>query len=194
MHPLLTPDILLAAYANAVFPMADESGEIRWFCPDPRAVIELNELHVSKTLGQLHRQNRFELTIDRDFPAVIRACARRKEGTWISPDIIEAYIRLHELGRAHSVEAWQEGRLAGGLYGVRVGGVFCGESMFHLQRDASKVALVHLVERLIQGGFVLLDVQFMTEHLERLGARLIPRDEYLRRLREAAGLSCRLNG
>jgi leucyl/phenylalanyl-tRNA--protein transferase len=192
MHPLLEPDILTTAYANGIFPMADDDGEILWFCPDPRAVIELDRFHVSKTLRQLYKKQQFELTIDSDFAGVIRNCAERPEGTWISQDIVEAYTGLHHLGRAHSVEAWRDGMLVGGLYGVEVGGVFCGESMFHRQRDASKVALVHLVERMTQRGFCLLDVQFMTEHLKSFGAGLISREEYLRRLHESLDQPCRL--
>ena len=192
VHPLLAPDIVTTAYANGIFPMADDDGEILWFCPDPRAVIELDRFHVPKTLRQLYKQRRFQVTVDGDFARVIRECAERPEGTWISDDIIEAYTRLHEMGRAHSVEAWRGGELAGGLYGVEVGGVFCGESMFHRERDASKVALVCLVERMVERGFCLLDVQFMTDHLQRLGAELISRDEYLRRLHEAIDRPCRL--
>ena len=192
MHPLLTPEILTSAYANGIFPMADDDGEILWFCPDPRAVIELDRFHVSKTLRQLYNQRRFDLTVDRDFARVIRSCAERPEGTWISEDMIEAYTRLHELGMVHSIEAWRGGELAGGLYGLALGGVFCGESMFHRQRDASKVALVYLVERMTERSFCLLDVQFMTDHLKRFGAKLISRGEYLRRLHEAVDQPCRL--
>ncbi len=194
MHPLLAPDILNTAYANGIFPMADDDGEILWFCPDPRAVIELGAFHLPRTLRQLYKQRRFELSLDRDFGRVIGECADRPEGTWISDDIVEAYTLLHEQGRAHSVEAWRDGELAGGLYGVEVGGVFCGESMFHRQRDASKVALAYLVERMVERGFCLLDVQFMTEHLRGFGAELISRDEYLRRLHDAVDRPCRLGG
>ena len=186
----LTPDLLLSAYAQGVFPM-DVDGEIRWFCPDPRAIIELDEFRVSRTLRQTCRQGRFDLRVNTAFSAVIRACADRKEGTWISPEIIVAYERLHRLGFAHSVEAHRDGELAGGLYGVALAGAFFGESMFYVQRDASKVALVHLVERLRHRGYVLLDVQFLTPHLERLGASEIPRKEYLTRLLGALDLRCR---
>ena len=191
MNPQLAPEVLLAAYSRGIFPMADEAGEIMWFCPDPRAIIELDGLRASKTLRQLYRQGRFRLTVNQEFAAVMAACADRPEGTWISQDFLEAYGRLHELGFAHSVEAWREGELAGGLYGVTVGAVFCGESMFHRQRDASKVALVYLVERMTERGFRLLDVQFMTDHMARMGAIEIPRDEYLRRLADAVEQPCK---
>lgn len=191
MNPQLAPEVLLAAYSRGIFPMADEAGEIMWFCPDPRAIIELDGLRVSKTLRQSYRQGRFQLTVNREFATVMAACADRPEGTWISQDFLEAYGRLHELGYAHSVEAWREGELAGGLYGVTIGAVFCGESMFHRQRDASKVALVYLVERMTERGFGLLDVQFMTEHMARMGAIQIPRDEYLRRLADAVEQPCK---
>lgn len=191
MDPQLAPEVLIDAYARGIFPMAGEAGEILWFCPDPRTVIELNRFRVSKTLGQTYRRQRFALTVNRDFPAVIRACAERGEDTWISPDFIEAYCLLHRLGYAHSVEAWRGDVLVGGLYGVSVGGVFCGESMFHTQRDASKVALVFLVQRLRQRDYALLDVQFSTEHLGRFGAVEIPRSEYLHRLAEALEQPCR---
>ncbi len=187
----LAPAVLMNAYARGIFPMADDDLEIMWFCPDPRAVIKLDRFRTSSTLSQLYRQGRFEITIDREFEAVMRHCAHRPDGTWISQEIIDAYTRLHELGTAHSVEAWQGGNLAGGLYGVAVGGVFCGESMFHRVRDASKVALVYLVERMIAGGFVLLDIQFMTDHLKQFGAELIPQGEYLNCLSAALELRCR---
>jgi leucyl/phenylalanyl-tRNA--protein transferase len=188
----LEPDILLGAYASGIFPMADHDGEVSWFSPDPRAILPLDGVHVSRNLQKLCRMGKFEVVVDRDFPAVIRACAEREEGTWISPDFIEAYTRLHEMGFAHSVEARLDGELAGGLYGVHLGGAFCGESMFFRVRDASKVALVRLVERMRRGGFTLLDVQFMTSHLRRFGAVEIPRTEYLRRLKIALSQSCRL--
>jgi len=191
MDAQLSPEVLLTAYSRGIFPMADDDGDILWFCPDPRTIIELDRFHASATLRQLCRRGRFEVVVNRDFSGVIRACADREEGTWISPDVVEAYCRLHELGYAHSVEAWQEGELAGGLYGVAIGGVFCGESMFHRRRDASKVALVHLVQRMKERGYSLLDVQFTTPHLTRFGAVEIPRREYLRRLEQAIRKPCR---
>jgi leucyl/phenylalanyl-tRNA--protein transferase len=185
MQPVLAPHLLLEAYRLGIFPMADEDGRIRWFSPDPRAIIDLDRFHVPRTLRQVYRQRRFEVRVDTAFERVIRACADRPEPTWISPEIIHAYTRLHGLGHAHSVESWQMGHLVGGLYGVALGGAFFGESMFHHIADASKVALVALVERLTQRGFFLLDVQFHTPHLARFGAREIPRAEYLQRLQQA---------
>lgn len=189
----LSPELLIAAYSNGIFPM-DVEGEIGWFSPDPRAIIELDELHVSRNLARRCRSGRFEIHINRNFGEVIRSCARRAEGTWISPEIIAAYTRLHELGLAHSVECWSGLRLQGGLYGVALGGAFFGESMFHRATDASKVALVALVERLRQQGFSLLDIQFMTPHLATMGAREIPRARYLKRLMQALELDCAFAG
>jgi leucyl/phenylalanyl-tRNA---protein transferase len=192
--PPLPPDLLLYAYSQGVFPMADPNrgGEVNWFAPDPRAVIPLDErFHVPKTLRKLLRQAPFEVTADRAFQEVIRACAAPRgdgEGTWISDGIAEAYVALHREGHAHSVECWEGGALVGGLYGVSLGGAFFGESMFHRARDASKVALVHLVERLRRGGFALLDTQFLTDHLAQFGAYEIPRKEYLDRLAAALPL------
>ena len=180
----LTPQLLVAAYAQGIFPMGVD-GEVQWFSPDPRAIIPLDEFHISRTLGQTVRQERFEIRVDHGFEAVMRACGRRPEGTWITEELIRVYVGLHRLGLAHSVEAWQAGELAGGLYGVSLGGAFFGESMFHRVRDASKVALVALVEQMRSRGMVLLDIQFLTEHLEQFGAVEIPRREYLRRLRAA---------
>ncbi len=185
----LKPMILIGAYAEGIFPMADERGEIMWLCPDPRAVIPLEGFHVSDNLRRRCASDRFTVTVDRDFGAVIAACAERGEGTWISSDLMNAYKRLHEMGFAHSVETWEDDILAGGLYGVTLGGAFFGESMFHSRTDASKVALVHLVERMKERKFTLLDVQFLTDHLERFGAVEIPRDEYLQRLKFASSHS-----
>mgnify|MGYP000029444073 CR=1 FL=1 len=184
MSNRLTPQRLLAAYSQGAFPM-DVGGAIRWFSPDPRGILPLDKFHVSKTLGQLWRQRRFDIRCDVRFRDVMLACSQRAEGTWISEDIVEAYCRLHELGHAHSVEAWCGDELAGGLYGVALGGAFFGESMFHRRRDASKIALVALVERLRRGGFTLLDVQYCTAHLKRFGVIEIPRRLYLQRLAAA---------
>ena len=192
MHAELRPETLLAAYAAGIFPMADDQGEILWFAPDPRAIIELDAFKVSRSLRTVIKRGVFEVTIDRAFSEVIKACAEREEGTWISSDIREAYCELHRLGFGHSVEAWKDGELAGGLYGVTLGGGFFGESMFHRVSDASKVALAWLVERMRERGFVLLDVQFVTEHLRHFGAAEIPRVEYERRLGEAVQRSCSL--
>lgn len=183
----LTPEVLVSAYAGGIFPM-DVNGEIRWFSPDPRTIIPLDEFHASRRLLRTCRSGRFEIRIDTEFESVMRGCADRPEGTWISEEIIEAFVRLHELGLAHSIEAWRGGTLAGGLYGVSLGGAFCGESMFSRHRDASKVALVTLVDRLRERGFTLFDVQFMTSHLARFGAREISRAEYLDQLESALRL------
>lgn len=190
MHPELRPDILLSAYAEGIFPMADDDGEICWFSPDPRAIIPLDAFRVSRNLRRRCSSSRFTVTIDQDFEATMAACAKRPDGTWISVDIIEAYTRLHRMRFAHSVEARQDGSLVGGLYGVAIAGVFFGESMFHLVTDASKVALVHLVERMKQRGLSLLDVQFMTPHLQQFGAVEIARQQYLRRLKIALRQDC----
>ncbi len=190
----LSPEKLLAAYSVGIFPMADDDGSMHWLAPDPRAIVELEALVVSRSLRAVVRRGEFEVRFDGDFAGVMRCCADRSEGTWISSDILIAYQRLHALGFAHSVEAWQEGCLVGGLYGVVIGGAFCGESMFHKVTNASKVALVHLVQRLQERNFVLLDIQFMTEHLRSLGASEIPRDEYLDRLAQAIELPCTFAG
>ena len=182
----LTPETLLHAYRNCIFPMADpdDGGQISWYLPAKRGIVPLEDFHIPHDLARLVRQRRFEVAVDQDFEAVVRCCADR-DSSWISEEIVVAFTNLFRLGHAHSVECRQQGRLVGGLYGATIGGVFCGESMFHRVRDASKVALVHLVERLCAGGFVLLDTQFLTPHLERFGAIEIDRDEYLRRLAEA---------
>ena len=192
MPGALTPDLLLAAYQSGVFPMADERDDVAWYAPDPRGVLPLDGFHVPKSLARVVRQGRFDVRTDTAFEAVMRACAAPtagREDTWISRDIVRGYTDLHRLGFAHSVECWQDGdagpELVGGLYGVALGGAFFGESMFHTVRDASKVALVHLVRRLRAGGFVLLDTQMTTPHLERFGAVEIPRAEYERRLASA---------
>jgi leucyl/phenylalanyl-tRNA---protein transferase len=174
---MLSADLLLHAYRNAVFPMALENGEIGWFSPDPRAIIPLDTFHIPHGLRRTLRKRLFEIRVDAAFEQVVRGCAARDE-TWINEEIFESYLRLHELGHAHSVEAWQEGRLAGGLYGVVVGGAFFGESMFHEVTDASKVALSALVERLRSRGFTLLDTQWITPHLQTFGALEIPRSVY----------------
>jgi leucyl/phenylalanyl-tRNA--protein transferase len=181
----LRPERLLSAYRAGVFPWYDESDPICWWSPDPRAVFELDGLHVSRRLARTIRSGRFTVTINRDFAGVIRGCAVREEGTWIHPEMIEAYERLHRLGHCHSLEVWHEGELAGGIYGVAIGGFFAGESMFTRVRDASKVALVHLVQRLRERGFRLFDIQMTTEHTQRLGAVDIPRKVYLTRLKAA---------
>src|SRR5271168_2587816 len=181
MEPKITPELLLHAYASGIFPMGDERG-IRWYSPDPRFIIDLNNLHVPKRLARKYRQRPFDLRIDSAFKDVIRACADR-ETTWITPEIIEMYTQLHQLGFAHSVEAFDGETLVGGLYGVSIGGAFMGESMFHIATDASKLCLLSLVERLREKGYILLDSQFTTSHLETFGGILISRDKYLAILR-----------
>jgi leucyl/phenylalanyl-tRNA---protein transferase len=182
--------VLLSGYANGWFPMAVEGGDIRWFSPDPRGIIPLDQFHISRRLARLQRQGHFEIAVNRDFEAVIRACAEIDRdpddpGSWISDEIIRSYCALHHRGFAHSVEAWRDGHLAGGLYGVSLGAAFFGESMFHRETDASKVALIALVERLRTKGFVLLDTQWVTPHLEQFGAVEISKEEYLDRLARA---------
>lgn len=182
----LDPETLLAAYAQGAFPMADERGVIGWYTADPRGVIPLESFHVPGTLRQTIRQRKFEIRINHDFATTMRACMEtRSDRTWITDDLVRAYEGLHRLGHAHSVEAWREGELAGGLYGVSLGGAFFGESMFHHRRDASKVALVALVERLRARGFELLDTQTCSAHLRKFGCIEIPADEYEQRLARA---------
>ena len=174
---MLPADLLLHAYRNAIFPMALESGEIAWFSPDPRAIIPLDTFHVPHGLRRTLKKRLFSIRVDTAFEEVMRGCALRDE-TWINEEILESYVNLHRLGHAHSVEAWLDGKLAGGLYGVSLGGAFFGESMFHEVTDASKVALCALVERLESRGFTLLDTQWITPHLETFGALEIPRSIY----------------
>jgi leucyl/phenylalanyl-tRNA---protein transferase len=183
---VIPTELLLAAYASGWFPMADEEGAIAWYSPDPRAIIPLDTFHASSRLLRLVRQRTFRIEVDAAFARVIRACAEAdrdgEAGTWISEEIIESYCALHEAGYAHSVETWADDRLVGGLYGVALGGAFFGESMFHMAANASKVALVALVERLRTRGFTLLDTQWLTDHLRQFGTVEIARAEYLRRL------------
>lgn len=185
----LTPDMLIAAYCQGLFPMADDDGEIYWYDPNPRAIIPLDSFHVPRRLARRVRGGEFEIRVDSSFRAVMEACAAPRPGqagTWISPEMVDAYAELHRLGFAHSVEAWRGGELAGGLYGVAIRGLFAGESMFSRVTDASKVALVHLVERVRRGGFVLLDSQYVVGgHMLQFGTVEIPRAEYRRRLNHA---------
>jgi leucyl/phenylalanyl-tRNA--protein transferase len=171
--------------------MADRDGIVRWYTADPRGVFPLNHFHIPRTLVQLVRQNKFEIRVNHDFERVMRACARQRQGgTWINDELIDAYTQLHELGFAHSIEAWQDEELAGGLYGVSLGGAFFGESMFHYRANASKVALVHLVERLRLRGYELLDTQATTPHLRQFGCIDIPSAKYLQLLRKALVKKC----
>lgn len=191
MDSPLPPELVLHAYSVGAFPMADPGGEIAWFSPDPRCIFPLDKFHVPRTVRQLIQRQVFDVRINTAFAQVIAACAKREEGTWISESIIATYTELHRQGFAHSVECWQADHLAGGLYGVALGGAFFGESMFTRVTGASKVALAALVERLRARGFTLLDTQWSTPHLARFGAIEIPRREYLRRLRAALALPCR---
>ncbi len=178
----LTPDLLIRAYANGVFPMGDDdTGVVRWHAPDPRAHLPLDDFHIPHNLQRRVQRREFEVTADRAFTSVIEACADRPR-TWITPRIIRVYTELHERGYAHSVECWQDGELAGGLYGVALKGAFFGESMFYRVSNASKVALVHLVRQLRAGGFALLDTQYSTEHLERFGVTTIPHSAFEQKL------------
>ncbi|MGZ8346144.1 MAG: leucyl/phenylalanyl-tRNA--protein transferase [Allosphingosinicella sp.] len=185
---ILDPDLLLRAYAIGVFPMSDsrDASEVYWVEPRRRAILPLDRFHLSKSLRKTLRSGTFEVTLDRAFRSVVRRCAER-EDTWINESIERSYNLLHSSGHAHSVEVWQDDELVGGLYGVRLGAAFFGESMFSSRTDASKVALAWLVARMIVGGFELLDCQFMTEHLRSLGAVEIDQKAYLTLLASALG-------
>jgi leucyl/phenylalanyl-tRNA---protein transferase len=187
----LSPAWLLDAYEHGIFPWPLTDGLLAWWSPDPRAVIEFDRFHPSQRLLRTCRSGRFAVTYDRDFREVISRCATsqgRKHGTWLTPAMQDAYIGLHELGIAHSVEAWHDGALAGGVYGIALGAMFAAESMFYRVRDASKVALVALIERLGRQGFQLLDIQQLTPHTERLGASVIPRAAFFARLARAVAV------
>ena len=195
---MIPGELLVSAYASGWFPMAVEPGEIRWYSPDPRGIIPLDRFHVSRRLARTSRSGRFTIEVDRAFDEVIRACAEADRdpddpGSWIDDEIMESYCALHDRGVAHSVEAWRDGRLVGGLYGVALGGAFFGESMFHRVSDASKVALIALVERLRARGYRLLDTQWVTGHLLQFGAIEIPRRRYLQLLDAALKLDCRFS-
>jgi len=189
---MIDPALLVHAYRQGVFPMALENGEIGWFSPDPRGIIPLETFHVPARLARVVRQGRFEVHVDRGFETVMRACADRQDGdgTWINDEILEGYAALHRLGLAHSVEVWQGDALVGGLYGVHIGGAFFGESMFHRVTDASKVALASLVDRLRRRGFLLLDIQWVTPHLQQFGATAISKRRYLTLLARALEREC----
>jgi leucyl/phenylalanyl-tRNA---protein transferase len=178
---LLTPDMLILAYQRGYFPMAETDGEIYWHSPDPRAIIPLDGVTVSHSLRKTLRKNPFTIRFDTSFYDVIVACSERDE-TWISEEVIDSYTHLHQMGIAHSVEAWQESELVGGLYGVALGGAFFGESMFARVNDASKVAFVALIEHLRARHFTLLDSQYLNPHIASLGGIEIARSEYFRRL------------
>jgi leucyl/phenylalanyl-tRNA---protein transferase len=179
----LSPERLLLAYARGIFPWPHDGMPLLWFSPDPRMVLRVDDLHVSRRLERTLRQHRFDVRLDTACPAVIRSCASTprcgQSGTWITSEMLAAYVHLHDLGFVHSAEAWQDGCLVGGLYGVCLGGVFVGESMFATRSDASKVALVTLVRQLARWGIDLFDAQVHTGHVERFGARQWPRARYL---------------
>jgi len=180
----ISPELLLQAYSDGVFPMADE-GEVLWFSPEQRGVVPLDDrFHIRKSLKRVLKKHPFRVEVDTVFREVMLACADRDE-TWIDSGILESYCTLHELGFAHSVECWDDDGLQGGLYGVALGRAFFGESMFSRKTDASKVAMVYLVEMLRNNGFVLLDTQWMTDHLRQFGGYELPRHEYLAVLKDA---------
>lgn len=187
----LSVERLLLAYQSGIFPWYSEGEPILWFSPDPRLVLSHEDLNVPKSLKRILKSGKFEVRWDTAFREVIESCAQvgrpGQEDTWITREMVEAYTKLHEIGYAHSVETWLEGRLVGGLYGVSLGSAFFGESMFHLVNDASKVALFHLVERTREWGFHFIDAQVTTGHMLRLGAREIPRKQFLLHLQDALG-------
>ncbi|HEY5959819.1 MAG TPA: leucyl/phenylalanyl-tRNA--protein transferase [Polyangiaceae bacterium] len=188
----LSPQRLLHAYACGIFPWYAEGTDILWWSPNPRALIEMDQVHCSRSLERRLKRGDFQFTFDHAFVEVMMGCADRDEGTWILPEMADAYLKLFELGHAHSVEAWHEGALVGGLYGVQVGGLFAAESMFHRATDASKAVLVVAVNSLARAGIRLFDVQFKTSHLASMGATEIPRDVYLARLAQAVPCSAKL--
>ena len=183
----INPEFLLQAYRIGIFPMAMEQGEIGWFSPDPRGIIPLESFHQTKSLRRVVASKKFEIRINSAFSEVIDGCAERDE-TWIDETVRESYVTLNANGYAHSVETWYEGELAGGLYGVAIGGAFFGESMFSRKTDASKVALVALVEHLNKRQFMLLDTQWTTPHLRKFGAVDIPKADYIKKLNKAIKL------
>lgn len=185
---------LLLAYRRGIFPWSVDP--VTWWSPNPRGILELDRFHVSRSLARTLRKSTFRVTVDQAFQAVIQGCAEPGLGrtsTWITPEFVSAYVRLHEEGHAHSVECWREGELVGGVYGVHIGGFFSGESMFHRATDASKVALFQLVEHLKARGFALFDIQMVTPYTLQLGATRISREDYLRRLEHAVELPCTFN-
>jgi leucyl/phenylalanyl-tRNA--protein transferase len=188
----LTADDLLYGYINGIFPMAEPDGTIYWYSPDPRAIIPIDSYKSPKSLRPVINKKTFEIRIDCDFEGVMHGCAgprAQEEGTWISEDIILAYTNLHKLGYAHSVEAYRDNKLVGGLYGVAIGGVFFGESMFFRESNASKVAFHFLIETLRANNYILLDTQFINDNVLRYGAIEIPRTDYMERLKKALQLN-----
>lgn len=193
MSRRLSTSVVVQAYCVGYFPMADHRGRIHWLSPDPRCIFELNDFKPSRSLRQTLRRGTFDVRFNTAFDEVMKACATRVEGTWISHDILRVYSQLFQEGWGHSVEAWADGELVGGLYGLAIGGAFFGESMFHRRTDASKVALACLMERLKERGFTMLDSQMSTPHLMSLGAIEIPRQTYLDRLGDALTVECRFD-
>jgi leucyl/phenylalanyl-tRNA--protein transferase len=190
----LDPDTLREAYRRGIFPWPMDGLPLPWFCPPERGILEFAALHVPKRLQRLRRQSPFGLTIDAAFDRVIEQCADQHQPTWITPPMLRAYQRLHREGEAHSAEAWQEDRLVGGIYGVEAGGAFACESMFYLRPNASKLALLHLVDHLGARGLDWIDIQMVTPHMAALGAREIPRAEFLERLARTQARRLRLFG
>jgi leucyl/phenylalanyl-tRNA--protein transferase len=192
----LRAENVLEAYRRGIFPWPIEGLPLPWFCPPERAILEFKELHISRSLARERRRTRLRFTIDRNFGAVIEACARvmraGERGTWITPGVIKAYTELHRRGHVHSVEAWEEDALVGGLYGVDADGAFAGESMFYLRPNASKLALLFLIEQLSGAGLDWMDIQMMTPHMRTLGAKLITRDRFLERLKETRARGLKL--
>lgn len=182
----LSPERLLAAYEHGIFPWYDEGVPPLWWSPNPRAVIEPGSVHISRSLRRVLRKGTFRVTFDRAFERVMRACGHRDVGTWIIPDMVDAYVELHRLGHAHSFEVWLDDELAGGLYGVHRGALFAAESMFHTVTDASKVALVYATQSVFSAGIDVFDVQLLTSHLASMGAVEIARSDYLARVRAAS--------
>ena len=183
-------EVLLNAYCHGYFPMGEEeSDEIQWYRPDPRAIFPLDEFHISRSLLRKIKKKEYEVRINSCFETIIRLCRdRHKEGVWITEKMLAMYTRLHSMGYAHSLEIFLNHQLAGGLYGVAIGGAFFGESMFHVQKDCSKIALCELVSRMKEKGMILLDTQFSTPHLERFGVKTIPDSDYCVLLRKAISL------
>lgn len=186
----VTAETMLDAYRAGAFPWYNAGEPVLWWSPDPRAILEFEDFHISHRLARTIRSGKFQCTIDTSFAAVVRACADpqtagREDGTWITPAMMKGFIELHRRRLAHSVEVWQEGQLVGGIFGTALGGFFAGESMFHRVRDASKVALAVLLHRLHAAGFVLIDLQVLSPHTASLGAKEIPREDYLKRLQSA---------
>jgi leucyl/phenylalanyl-tRNA--protein transferase len=188
----LEPKLVMDAYRHGIFPWYDAGDPILWWSPDPRAILPLDAIHITRRLRRTLRRGRFEIRWDSAFQDVVRACdENRPDGSWIHADMRRCYLALHHCGHAHSCEVYADGTLVGGIYGVAFGGAFAAESMFHRVRDASKVALITLIDRLRERGFVLLDVQFLTPHLRTFGGIEIPREEYLERVVAAAALDVR---